>query len=394
LRYYLDFCVKYNQPDKSSKSLTQFLRKLSEKKQSESQQKQAGHAISLYLDLAQGVNFPESEAFEPSKTLIKEETAPAGGQSSMPCRPSFKEYSATGAAKAPWVKAISEMTIIIKTRHYSPKTLHAYEHWVWKFQRFKKDTDPTTLTTEDVKAFLSWLAVTCNVSASSQNQAFNALLFFFRHVLKRDFGQIGDVVRAKRTTYIPVVLSREEVATVIGHLYPPYALIVKTMYGCGLRLFECMKLRVHNFNFDAGVLTIHDGKGKKDRTVPLPQSIMLDLLAQLERLKKLHDQDLATDCAGVFLDHLLEKKYKNAAREFIWQWFFPQRTLTLVEETKEKRRYHVHESHVQKALRAAVLKAKLTIQTLLGHSDIKTTMIYTHCIPSKTVKEAKSPLDF
>lgn len=219
--------------------------------------------------------------------------------------------------------------------------------------------------------------------------------------------------------YIPVVLSREEVAVVIGHLFKPYDLIVKTMYGCGLRLFECVKLRVHNFNFDAGVLTIHDGKGGKDRTVPLPQSIMPELLARLERLKELHDRDLAAGYSGVFLDHLLEKKYRNAAREFTWQWFFPQKTLTIVEASNEKRRYHVHESHVQKAIRAAALKAKLTkrvsshtfrhsfathllaanydirtIQTLLGHSDVRTTMIYTHCIPSRTVKEAKSPLDF
>lgn len=311
------------------------------------------------------------------------------------------------------------MTAVIKTKHYSVKTLKSYSYWVWKFQSYRKDTEPLLLGSEDVKAFLTWLAVSCKVSASSQNQAFNAILFFFRHVLKKDFGEIRDVVRAKRRPYIPVVLSREEVATIIGRLYPPYDLIVKTMYGCGLRLFECIKLRVHNFNFDAGVLTIHDGKGQKDRTVPLPQSIMPELLAQLERLKNLHDRDLAAGYAGVFLDHLLEKKYKNAAREFIWQWFFPQKTLTVVEGSGEKRRYHIHESHVQKAIRAAVFTVKLTkrvsahtfrhsfathllqanydirtIQTLLGHSDVRTTMIYTHCVPSRTVKEAKSPLDF
>lgn len=208
-------------------------------------------------------------------------------------------------------------------------------------------------------------------------------------------------------------------SAVIGYLYPPYSLVVKTLYGCGLRLFECLKLRVHNFNFDAGVLTIHDGKGQKDRTVPLPQSILPELMAQLERLKRLHEQDLSANYAGMFLDHLLEKKYKNAAKEFIWQWFFPQKTLTLVEGSNEKRRYHIHESHVQKAIRAAVLKAKLTkrvsshtfrhsfathllqanydirtIQEMLGHSDVRTTMIYTHCVPSRTLKEMKSPLDF
>ncbi len=425
LRYYLDYCAKYNLPDKSSKSLTQFIIKLREKKQTENQQKQAGHAISLYLDLAQKVRVPEGAVPEPAKKPDEKKADSADEPSPYACRPSTfkyyaaKYYAASGTAKTQWVTAITEMTAVIKTKHYSPKTLRSYSHWVWKFQRFKKDTDPVSLTTEDVKAFLSWLAVSCNVSASSQNQAFNAILFFFRHVLKKDFGQISDVVRAKRRPYIPVVLSRDEVTTVIKHLYSPYALIVKTLYGCGLRLFECIKLRVHNFNFDAGVLTIHDGKGQKDRTVPLPQSIMSELLSQLELLKALHDRDLAAGYAGVFLDHLLEKKYKNAAREFIWQWFFPQKTLTLVDGSNEKRRYHIHESHVQKAIRAAVLKAKLTkrvsshtfrhsfathllqanydirtIQTLLGHSDVRTTMIYTHCVPSRTIKESKSPLDF
>jgi site-specific recombinase XerD len=149
----------------------------------------------------------------------------------------------------------------IAVRHYSPKTLKAYSSWVHQLQDFTKSKEPGSLGSDDVKAFLSFLAVKRKVSASSQNQAFNALLFFFRHVLKAEFGEIKDVPRAKRKPYVPVVLSREEVDRVIGCLSPPYDLVVKLLYGCGLRLFEGIKLRVQDFNFDAMVLTVHDGKG-------------------------------------------------------------------------------------------------------------------------------------
>lgn len=184
-------------------------------------------------------------------------------------------------------------------------------------------------------------------------------------------------------------------------------------------MFEGLKLRWHNCNFAAGILTLHDGKGKKDRTVPLPQSILPALQAQLERVMKLHDQDSAAGYAGVFREGLLEKKYPAAPRERVWQGFLPAKTLTLVPVQGEYRRYHLHESHVQKALRAAVRRVKLLkrvsahtfrhsfatpllpahydirpIQELLGHSEVRTTMIYTHTLQSRTVKEAKSPLDF
>ena len=269
-----------------------------------------------------------------------------------------------------------------------------------------------------MKAYLTYLAVNCKVAASTQNQAFNALLFLFRHILKKDFGDHKDIPRAKKSKYIPVVLSRREIEAVLEHLYYPYNLVVKLLYGCGLRLFECLQLRVQSFNLDEGILTIH-GKGKKDRTVPLPQAIIPELTAQLEIVKKLHDANLAAGYTGVFLDDQLEKKYPSAAKNFIWQWFLPQKTLTPIPGKQELRRYHLHETHVQDALKEAVQRAKLTkrvsshtfrhsfathllqanydirtIQTLLGHSDVRTTMIYTHCVPSRTVKEVKSPLDF
>jgi integron integrase len=270
-----------------------------------------------------------------------------------------------------------------------------------------------------VKGFLSFLAVERHVAASSQNQAFNAVLFVFRHVLEKEFGKVAGVVRAKRRRYIPAVLSREEVDRVLGHLEYPYAVVAKLLYGCGLRLFEGLKLRVQGVNFAMKVVTVHEGKGQKDRTVPLPQVLVPELKAQLDWVRQGHQQDVAAGYAGTFLPGALAAKYKGAAKEWAWQWVFPAKTLTLVPATQEYRRYHLHETHVQKAIKQAVARSQIakrasaqtvrhsfashllqanydirTIQELLGHSDVRTTMIYTHTIQSRTVKEAKSPLDF
>jgi integron integrase len=265
----------------------------------------------------------------------------------------------SGHTGASWQAEYTALTNAIKMRHYSPRTLKTYTQWVRKLQAFTRSKPPESLSPEDVKAFLTFLAVERQVSASSQNQAFNALLFFFRHVLKQEFGEMEGVVRAKRKPYIPVVLSRAEIDAIVQHLVPPYDLVVKLLYGCGLRLSECLNLRVHCLNFDAGVLTVHDGKGQKDRTVPLPQTILSELRTQLEAVKDLHQRDLKRKYAGVFLPHALEKKYKQAARELIWQWVFPAIELTCVPGTKEYRRSHLHESHVQKAIKAAVGKARI-----------------------------------
>jgi integron integrase len=403
LRYYLDYCHKYKQPYFDNQSLEKFIEKLREKKQSSDQQKEAVQAVSIYYDMLGAKKSGDSPALivKPPITL----PSPHEGRGEQ------------GVVE--WKKAHSEMFAEIKTRHYSPKTLKSYSLWARKFQFFTKNKLPQSLTPADVKEFLRFLAIKKNVSASSQNQAFNALLFFYRHAIKRDFGDQRDNVRAKRRRHIPVVLSREEISLALKNLLYPYNLVAKLLYGCGLRLFECLKLRVHNFNFDAGVLTVHEGKGKKDRTVPLPQVIVPDLKAHLEHVKELHRKDLNAGYAGAFVDGALEKKYKNCGKELIWQWFFPAKSLTFVPNEKKYRRYHLYETHVQRAIKDAVRKAAImkrvsahtfrhsfathllqanydirTIQELLGHSDVRTTMVYTHCVPSRTVKEAKSPLDF
>ena len=170
------------------------------------------------------------------------------------------------------------------------------------------------------------------MAATTQNQAFNSLLFFYRHGLKREFGELKDVPRAKKSLYIPAVLSRAEIDAVLTHLPYPFDLVVKLLFGCGLRQFECLQLRVRDFNFDAGKLTIH-GKGKKDRTVPIPEAILPELRAQIRKIGELHERDLAAGYDGVFLDDAVEKKYPQAPREMLHQWFFPQKNLTQVAET-------------------------------------------------------------
>lgn len=449
LRFYLDFCQKYHVEPTQKESLSLFLQKLQEKKQSEWQQQQAIHAISLYYELLQDSsnNLPASlrspcpprpvqeDRASPLADFAKGSAYPAGLPSS-PADTSRTGFDLETPQQVPppavvsdnkprpltgtsWKAEHTGLIEEIRTRHYSPKTLKTYQLWLRHFQAFTRSKPPESLTATDVKEFLTWLAVKREVSASTQNQAFNALLFFYRHVLQKEFGKVEGVVRAKRRPYIPVVLTREEINSILSHLAPPYFLVVKLLYGCGLRLFECLNLRVQCLNFDAGIITVHDGKGQKDRTVPLPEAILLELLAQVESLKAMHQRDLTRKYGGVFLVNALEKKYPKAAKEFAWQWLFPARDLTRVPNTEEYRRYHLHETQVQKAIKEAVGKAQLckrasahtfrhsfashllqanfdirTIQELLGHSDLKTTMIYTHTVKSVTNKEARSPLDF
>jgi len=416
LRYYLDFCHKYGHAYAASDSLPPFLEKLASKRQGDAQRGQAGQAVGLYhrmlAESATGEQPGRGAAADVAQSDVPGKTAP-----SRATQGSRGETDDPRAAS--WREQYQAMRDQIQIRNYSPRTLNTYTHWTRRFQSFMRSKPPEVLDTEDVKAFLTDLAVREHVSASTQNQAFNALIFFYRNALGKEFGKVDGVVRAKRRPYIPVVLSRDEVDAVIAELEPPYDLIVKLLYGCGLRISECTELRVHCFNLAEKLLTVHDGKGQKDRTVPLPELLMPELRDHLDMLRELHRRDLATaGYAGVFLPRQYEKKAKHAAREFVWQWFFPAPRLTRASGTKEYRRYHVQRSHVHKAIKRAAGKAALTkrvtahtfrhsfashllqanydivtIQRLLGHSNVKTTMIYTQTVPSITLKDAKSPLD-
>lgn len=444
LHYYLDFCRKYGHGYLSEASLPPFLDKLRSKRQSEAQRQQATQAVALYRCMAAdrakrlaesggGAQQPGGNAADhlaprlPSPTARAAPPAPRGAEPQpVPCvrdGPDTEALmhggSAVTATGVSWQTELAQLAREIEMRHYSPKTLRCYVKWARRFQSYLRSKSPAALNSDDVKGFLSYLATEEEVSASSQNQAFNALLFFYRHVLGREFGKVDGVVRAKRRPYIPVVLSRAEIDAVLARLSPPSDLVVRMLYGCGLRISECLSLRVNCFNFDEGILTIHDGKGGKDRTVPLPAVLMPELQDQLQRVKAVLERDLKVrGFAGVFFPGALERKYPRAPTSLIWQWFFPAVQLTRVPDTGELRRYHLHPSVVSKEVREAGEAAGITkrvkphgfrhsyashllqagydirtIQELLGHSDVKTTMIYTHTVQTVAKRERRSPLD-
>lgn len=390
LRFYLDFCAKYKHPPRDPDSLEPFLQKLASKNQSSDAQKQAAHSVALYYE-----TMKNWKAFSPADNNSSDRASPA------------------------WDAVYLDLKNEIRVRQYSPKTLATYRIWIEQFQRFCKNKSPDEITSDDAARYLSYLATERGVAASTQNQAFNALLFLYRHILKTDYDLKDKVVRAKQKKYIPVVLTREEVDRIVNLLDDPADLVVGLLYGCGLRLFECLNLRVGCLNFDDEILTVHDGKGRKDRTVPLPRKLIPDIRNHLEHVYALHEQDIKAHYAGVFMPTALDRKWKNASKELIWQWLFPAKTLTYVPKKNEHRRYHLHESVFQRALKVAVRRAKIpkrvtahtfrhsfashllrhnydirTIQEMLGHSDVRTTMIYTHTVKSRTLKERRSPLDF
>ncbi len=401
LRFYLDFCDKYYLIPTDHDSPQRFMQKLNEKGQSTEKQKQASQSVNVYLDII------AKEALAPEIRNAEE-------------RPGLANCD-TKKKDSGWSAVFKNLNDAIRIRNYSKKTFRTYAAWIDRFACFLKHKSPENIIIEDVKQFLTDLAVKRNVAATTQNQAFNALLFLFRHILGRpdEFDVKSGVVRAKSKKYIPVVLSREEIDQIIGKLRQPYSLVVKLLYGCGLRLFEALNLRIQCLDFSENIVTIHDGKGQKDRALPLPITILPELHAHIEMLKTLHLADLEENYLGVFMPNSVGRKYPAQARDFSWQWLFPAKALTLVPDEGGYRRYHLHETHVQKAIRSVVQRCQLTkratahtfrhsfashllqanydirtIQKMLGHTDVRTTMIYTNTVRSRTLQDQKSPLDF
>jgi integron integrase len=311
---------------------------------------------------------------------------------------------------------LQEVVSQIRVRHYSRRTEEAYLHWIKRYIYFHKKRHPREMGEPEVGRFLSDLAVRGNVAAATQNLALNALVFLYRHVLQRPLKEIHGVVRAKKPQRLPVVLSREEVARVLARLQGQYWLIACLQYGSGLRLIESVRLRVMDLDFEHRAIFVRNGKGGKDRVVTLADELITPLRRHLEVVRTQHERDLAEGFGSVYLPHALAKKYPNAEREWKWQYLFPAGQRGIDPRSGAKRRHHLDESCVRKAVTGAVRASGIdkkaschslrhsfathllergqdirTVQEQLGHKDVRTTQIYTHVI-QRGGSAVRSPL--
>ena len=315
------------------------------------------------------------------------------------------------------VKLLDRVRDAIRTRHYSRRTEEAYTHWIRRYIVFHRKKHPSTLGAEDISAFLRWLAGPQCVAASTQNQALSALLFLYRDVLRMELGAIEHLPRARTPGRVPVVLSRDEVRRVMACLTGVCSLIVTLLYGAGLRLQECLELRVKDIDLDRHQIVIRRGKGQKDRRTMLPIAMRERLVAYLAAVEQQHRHDLAAGFGRVVLPFALERKYPNAATSWEWQFVFPAARICRDPRFGPPSRFHLHESVVQRAVAAATRAAGLTkrvgchtfrhsfathlledgydirtVQELLGHADVSTTMIYTHVL-NRGALGVRSPID-
>jgi len=314
-------------------------------------------------------------------------------------------------------KLLDQVRDTIRLKHYSYRTEESYVYWIRRYILFHHKRHPQQMGTAEVEAFLTHIAVKEQVAASTQNQALSALLFLYRHVLKQDLEAI-DAVRAKPSTYLPTVLTPEEVSEVFKHLSGVYQLVLMLLYGSGLRLSEGLRLRIKDIDFAQQQIVVRDVKGNESRVTMLPSRLIEPLQAHLQQVKHQHQRDLAQGYGSVYLPFALERKYAHAHRAWIWQFVFPSPSRSRDPRSGSIRRHHLHESGLQRSLKQAVCLAKLdkrvschtfrhsfathllqngydirTVQELLGHKDVKTTMIYTHVL-NRGGRGVRSPLDW
>lgn len=315
------------------------------------------------------------------------------------------------------MKLLEQVRNILRTMHYSYKTEQAYVDWIKRYIHFHNKNHPKDLDSEAISAFLSHLAVKKKVAASTQNQAMCALVFLYKYVLKIDLGEFNNLIWAKRPKKIPVVFTAKEANAVLDELSGVTRLIAILLYGSGLRLNECLRLRVKDINFEYKQITVRSGKGNKDRVTILAEKIIPELREQICYVKTLHEQDLKNGIVSVYLPYALERKYPNAGKEPGWKYVFPAPKISMDPRSGICRRHHIHDSYIQKVVKKAIISAGIskqagchtfrhsfatrllengydirTIQELMGHRSLQTTMIYTHVI-NKGGLGVKSPVD-
>lgn len=314
-------------------------------------------------------------------------------------------------------KLLDQVRDVLRTKHYAYRTEQSYVDWIRRFILFHNKRHPQEMREAEVEAFLTHLAVERHVSASTQNQALSAILFLYRHVLKSPLAESIESVRAKRSTYLPTVLTVEEVRLLLQHLEGLPQLMAKLLYGSGLRIIEGLRLRVKDLDFGQSQIIVRDTKGDRDRVTMLPQQIRELLQAHLVQVKQLHLNDLSQGYGEVYLPYALDRKYPKAGREWIWQYVFPAKQRSVDPRSSVVRRHHIDEGYLQRSLKIAVQSAQIpkkvschtlrhsfathllqngydirTVQELLGHKDVKTTMVYTHVL-NKGGLGVRSPLD-
>ncbi len=402
LAHYLDICQRHNTKPDNYGSINPFIQSLIKMGTPQFQVTQAQKAAEWYCKNASCL----------TNTDYKLNNLEAHKSSEK-----ANDFDTTFKTTNKWEEALNLLKQSIKIRHYSGRTLEIYTYWTQKLGRFAKKADPFELVSDDAQQYLTWLAMEKKVSSATQNQAFNALLFFYKNVLKKEYKILSTTPRGKTTQNAPNVLSREEVQRLFSKMIYPYKLVAQLMYGCGLRLSEVSTIRVKDIDFDQKKLCVRKGKGRKDRILPLPEKILDELKAHMKRVMTLYEFDLKEGFDGVFMPEESEAKFKGRARDIAWYWFFPAKGLTNLKDSNEIRRYHLHETNIYTAIREAanlscitkrvsphtlrhsfathLLRAGhdiRTLQELLGHSDVRTTMIYTHTLESDP-KPLKSPLD-
>ncbi len=316
-------------------------------------------------------------------------------------------------------KLLDQVRDKIRLKHYSIKTEQSYVSWIKRYIFFHHLRHPNEMGKDEIEQFLTFLAVQKKVSPTTQNQAFSALLFLYREVLKKDMSEWNiQALRAQERKHIPIVLTKEEVKMIIDHMDGTYQLIVKMMYGCGLRMSEALNIRIKDIDFGFDKVYIWDSKSLQDRTLPLPVSIKEALKIQIEKVKNLHEQDIQKGCGSVHLPHQLQMKYPKAKYETKWQYLFPMNKVSKDPRSGEIRRHHVLETTLSRNIKSAVTQVELykrvtshifrhsyathllqagidlrSIQELLGHKSVETTMIYTHVVAEMNKGRVVSPLD-